>query len=158
MGGAFYLARGLVQTAQQRERAEQIAVEQRERDQRRRQIEAAFHYMERWNNPQFYHVRSAFREILRVGMAETEGTRRVMDRLAADDSLRSNVMDVMNFFEEVAVAIDLQIADEELLRRVFRGILSSLWMTLEPFVNQRRTMLRNPRVFVECEALHKRWA
>lgn len=145
LAGALYLARGLILTAQQRQNAE-----------RQERVKEAFHYMERWNSPHFYHTRTASREILRLGTAE--GAERVKTTLAGDAALRSNAMDVMNFFEEMAIAIDLNIADDQILKRAFRGLVAAHWMTLEPFVNERRRVLGNPKLLIECEALHKRWA
>jgi len=145
LAAAFYLARSIVTAAQHAERTE-----------KRERLKIAFQYMERWNNPHSYHVRNASREILRIGA--TEGTERVRRALSDDAGLRSNVMDVMNFFEEMALAVTLDTADEGTLKQAFQAMFTMHWMTLSPFINERRAVLGKADLLIECEKLHGRWA
>lgn len=145
LAGAFYLARGLILTAQQQEDA-----------MRRKEMENAFRYLERWNNPVFHHLKIAAGRVIEI--QEKQGAEAVTDELNKDAIFRSNVTDVLNFFEEIAIAINSKIVDEKTLRRAYRGLIHMYCMALEDFVVHRRQKFSNPRLFVEVENLHKRWS
>ena len=145
LAGAFYLARGLIVTAQQQEDA-----------MRRKEVENALQCLERWNNPQFHHVKIAAGKVIEILEKQDAGA--VATQVTGDATFRSNVTDVINFFEEMAIAIYSNIADEDTLKRGFRGLVHLYWMALQDFAEQRRQRFSNPRIFIEFENLHKRWS
>ena len=145
LAGAVYLARGLLLTAQQQRDA-----------MRQKELENAFRYLERWNNPQFHHVKMAAGKVIEI--RENQDAQAVTARVTQDDTFRSNVTDVINFFEEMAIANDAKIVDEAMLRRTFRGLVHLYWMALQDFAEQRRQRFNNPRIFREVERLHQRWS
>jgi len=143
--GAIYLARGLILTAQQREDAI-----------RQKKAENAWRYLERWNNPQYHYVKMAGVKVIK--MNETEKAETVTVKINEDGTFRSNVTDLLNFFEEMAIAINMGVADEDTLKRSFRGLLHLYCMALEDFIKQRRSKFNNPRIFLEIENLYTRWS
>jgi transcriptional accessory protein Tex/SPT6 len=143
--GAIYLARGLI-----------LAVQQQEDLMHQKKTENAWRYIERWNNPQYHYVKMAGVKVLK--MNETEKAEIVTVKINEDEAFRSNVTDLLNFFEEMAIAIDMGVADENTLKRAFRGLLHLYCMALQDFVKQRRTKFNNPRILLEIENLYTRWS
>ena len=145
LAGAIYLARGLILTAQQQEDA-----------MRQRKIENAWQYLERWNNPQYHYVKMAGVKVIRIN--ETEKPEAVTAKINEDETFRSNVADLLNFFEEIAIGVSMGAVNEDPLKRAFRGLLNLYCMALQDFIEERRKKFNNPRIYNEIENLHKRWS
>jgi hypothetical protein len=123
---------------------------------RREQIEAdrvhhALQFQAEWINPNFYHAKSKSREVLqhieKNGHANHEY---ITERL-------QNMMDVLNYFETMSIAIDIGHADEKIVKRFFRGMVVEYWQVAEPWIKNRRAEKKNPRLLCEFEKLASRW-
>jgi hypothetical protein len=125
-------------------------------DSRREQIQAerahrALQYIHDWNHPTFYHAKSKGREVLqhfeKLGHGEHDY---VTERI-------QNLMDILNFFESMSLAIQLGHVDGEIAKRFFRGIALEYWQTAKPWIDTRRAGKHNPRLLIEFENLSKLW-
>lgn len=156
LAGAFYLARQLVLTTQQQKVAMQQIKTEQEAAIKQKRLEIALRYLERWNNPQFHHVKIAAGKVLEI--KEKKGEEAVTALLYEDATFRSNVTDILNFFEEIALAIDLEVVDEDTLKRAYSGLVHLYFMALQNFIEKRRNQFTNPLISIEVENLHKRWS
>jgi hypothetical protein len=143
--GAYYVGRALLQTIQQR--SESIT------DQK---IARAFEFHRRWNDPALAQIKANFRELIDSGKAHMPD--HVEELIAADKAKKTAVVEVLNFFEELAIAVHTGVADGDTLYRGFRGPLREYHATLEPWIKQHRSSKKRPTMWIELEKLLEKWA
>jgi hypothetical protein len=155
-GVAFGMAGGVV-AAYYIGRTLQITVNQRDELLDAERVNKAFSYIHRWNATPFddrKHFRALMSKIRHFSPPE------ITKQLDADQADRAIVVDVMNFFEEMSIAINEGLADEETLVKFFRGMLELYYQRFSDWIE----MLRidggghpRPRVYIQVEAVVKRW-
>jgi hypothetical protein len=118
--------------------------------------ENALRYLERWNDPQFCESKVDAEQVIKI--QEKEGTEAVTAKINENDTFKRKVSDILNFFEEIAIAIDSRTVDEEILKKAYRGLLNLYCMALQDFIKDSRRRFGNPRLYIEIENLHKRWS
>ena len=131
-------------------------VEARASQARSARVVAALAYIDRWNAPQFYHCKKNGRAVLDT----FKKTPRVEDQIAYLDGnaeYHANLVDLLNQFESLSIAITKEVVDEETARQFFRSIVGTYWHTTEGYIRKRRADRDNARLFREFEALHERW-
>ncbi len=77
--------------------------------------------------------------------------------LRADPHKRSVVQDVLNHFEELALAVRRGIVDEAVLKDYFRFVVIDYFSVFEDWVRKLRAEARNPAGYAELEWLRDRW-
>jgi len=105
-----------------------------------------------WNNPHFFHAKTNGRQILEYFKKNGH----IDDQkkyIASVPALESNLNDVLNFFEALAVAIALELAEDETAKRFFRSIASQYWNAAEAFIRNKRAERNNARLYQELEWL-----
>lgn len=119
-------------------------------------IQVAFDFINRWNNPQFYHARKEGRAALTTirQLPTTEAQRSWLD----DGEKWSNLIDILNFFESLGIAIRRESADTETAKQFFRHIITGYWQVFEKVIKERRAERSNPRLFIELEWLFNEWS
>ncbi len=118
---------------------------------------AALTFFERWNDPKSYHRKIGARK----GLKAIENLNQNSEFTAYEEKNPDdyqNILDLLNFFEELAVAIRLGLADEEVVKRGFRGPITRTWHRTKKFVESRRSERNNARIWQELEWLSQRWA
>lgn len=110
----------------------------------------AMAYGERWNDATMFHVR----EVCRAALDEVAEGGNIIEVTKGKET---NVSHLLNFFEEIGLAIDDSLADEELLRRQFSGLITPLWRTLFPWVQIRRKKFNDDSLWVKVQWLSERW-
>ena len=120
--------KSLNQTAENFQSTAERADEKLEKSLEQQRLAASFAFMERWNEP-------SFSELIR-------GLGGVFEEVRKPENLeRANpfedkpqylvtIIAVLNFFEEMAIATEKNHADEEVLRKFFRSIVSQSWASL----------------------------
>lgn len=109
----------------------------------------------RWTSPEFFHSRKNGRDILLYFKAHTDLAEQKTH--LADSAKLQNLFDVLNAFETLSVAIQKDIADEEIAKKLFHSVVAEYWHTAEAFVKSRRAERANTRLLAEVEWLFKRW-
>lgn len=120
---------------------------------RDRRISESFRFMERWNSPSLSEIKSKGNALIKEMRDKTDDQKRKM--LEEDLGKRAIMVDIFNFFEEMAIAIKNQIVDERILKDFFRGLISIYFNTAEPWAKSHRTI--QPRALIEVELLSNRW-
>lgn len=120
-----------------------------------RQLDFSFGYMVRWNDPAFSKLKHRWREILEVIRGRSpEDIEKLLNENKED---RTTAVDVLNFFEEMAIAIKFGTADELILREAFHGIIIDYYSTAEPWIERHRAAKARPRFLCELEELRDKW-
>jgi hypothetical protein len=143
MLSAYYIGQGLFQTVTQLEKGLKDA-----------QIITACRFMERWNAPDLAATKGSFRGIIESGKAHDAG---YVQNLLSDDGQRTVVVEVLNFFEEVALSANIGLADDATLSRYFGGALRSYHTTLSPWIQTHRASKARPKMWCEIDNLLHRW-
>lgn len=152
---AYYAAQSLL--AGRDDAAEALVREQQHADHatNKERVETAFDYIRRWNDPLFTRTKRQWRIVLAEARAKPADTWKVLD---ADASKRSIVQDVLNHFEEMALAVRMERADDETLRNYFDHVLIDYYSTFEEWIKKMRIEMHNPTGYAELEALKNRWS
>jgi hypothetical protein len=131
-------------------RHQEIATRREQVDHER--ARGALQFVSDWNSPEFYHAKNKGREVLEYfeknGHTDCEF---IKERL-------QNLVDVLNFFEEMSIAIQLGHVDDTVAKRFFRSIVIHYWQVTEPWIKKRRAAKQNPRLLCEFDTLAKNWS
>jgi hypothetical protein len=82
---------------------------------------------------------------------------RLTEAAMADPEKRQNLFAALNFFEEIALAVNMGLADEEILRRMYRFTVVRGYGSVAPWVKKRRDEAEAPRIWTEVERLYESW-
>ena len=113
----------------------------------------AMRYAERWQDPHMHYGRDTCRKTY-----EMVG-RPAVDIIAFGENSanKTNLTNMLNFFEELSFAVDHSLADEELAREQFSGIISTVFSILKPWIDHVRATRQKPRIWIELESLNTKW-
>ncbi|EHZ7431665.1 DUF4760 domain-containing protein [Vibrio cholerae] len=125
---------------------------------RRERVEYASRYIQKWNEPEFFHrMARLFNDnnvdLIRQLQPASYDAFRVNSKTGFDD-----VVNILNFMEDLAQSIESGLADEYTLRRYFQQPLVETYKILEPFVQITRTQKYNPSAFRSTERLIGSWS
>jgi hypothetical protein len=118
-----------------------------------RQSEAAARLMERWNQPAFIQLRFEWRTLL----SELDDHSDPVQKIGSDLRNRYLVIEMLAFFEEVAIAVDTESANEEMLNRFFGYHIPRAFMLCKPWVDHYRNVAKASDYYCEVDKLVTRW-
>ena len=147
---AYYISRNLATTISQRNQG----IQQRTEELHAAKVSKAFEYIDSWNHPDFHPLKEKWHEIMKSVKAQPQEK---VEETLEDYAKREVVIDVLNFFEGMALAISKGIADDETLRRQFRGSLLEYYLTFEEWIKKYRRDRNRPAGIKELEHLLSRW-
>ena len=81
----------------------------------------------------------------------------VIEYLEGNQKKKTAIVASLNFFEKLAISIDHKLADEDLLKDYFRGIIRNNYHALKGFIELKRKENQNNRIFENFEQLTDRW-
>ncbi|UTW59299.1 DUF4760 domain-containing protein [Kordiimonas sp. SCSIO 12603] len=128
------------------------------RQEKREKVEFASRYIQQWNTPDFFHITSrlfSFEniEFLRALNPESYEDFRSNNKVGFDD-----IVTTLNFIEEMAQAIESNLADEHTLRKYFQRSLIETYLILENFIEITRMFRNHPTAYRSTERLMGQWA
>lgn len=132
------------------------ALESRYEQLRQQRAVAALQFIHMWLNPQFYHAKKNGREVLR-SIKDMKTPEEQYAYVEADKERLANLIDILNFFEALAVGIRTQIVEEDTAKQFFRSMVVEYWNGADSFIKKRRAEKMNSRLSFEMEWLHDRW-
>jgi hypothetical protein len=106
-----------------------------------RRSSAASRFVERYNDPSFAELRKA------VSKASTD------PHTLSPQSVRSS----LNFFEEMALAVNSKEADDAVARGFFFSIAGKFYRAMEEQIVELRKAANQPTAYVQYEKLYRRW-
>jgi hypothetical protein len=114
---------------------------------------AAAKFIERWNTPSLTPIKLQWWTLNHELDQLTPEGRSTM--LAADPPKRMTATEVLNFFEEMAVAVNTTSADEELLKRFFRTIVLAHWARYSYWITEHRKQTETAECLWNCKSLQR---
>lgn len=122
---------------------------------REKKAVAAAKFIERWNHPSYDSIRKACTELnTELDQLSPEARANV---LLQDVTKRRTATELLNFFEEMAVIVNNEALDEDILQRFFRSLVIVYWDRYSYWVAKCRKDKRWPRVFCELEVMATKW-
>jgi hypothetical protein len=142
IGGTFYVAETIREQAGERTRA------------------AAFSFVERWNSPSLFYTRQSWHQITEAFQKKegggAEGVSKLLDE-EGKSQLRHDVRHILNFLEEIAIAIRQDYADEEILKTFFIGVVIRAHEALSVWVPAHRRNTGRPKIWDQFFLLYDSW-
>lgn len=127
---------------------------------RARREERALALISTWNSAHYSTIRS--RSLREVGDAiahkdPAKSAPEVIQELLKNDlDLEEDIVTVMNFLEEVAVSVEMDLADEEILRNYFERIIPRMAYVFGPWIAERRNT-KNKALYTSLTDLANDW-
>ena len=112
----------------------------------------AMRFVERWSADDFAECRNALGR-LRRGKNEEDPTSLIS---SLNSSSKTNLVNLTNYFEQMAISVEMKIVDEVLLRRFLEAIVTEGYPLLEPWIKEVRRKT-NPGAFAAFERVSDRW-
>jgi len=106
---------------------------------------SARRFLERWTDPQFAKYRAAVSKMLHGKDATFE----TLDR--------QTVLAILNFWEEMAIAVLRKEADEAILKDFFYTVALGCYRVAGPWIERNRNELNQPTAYVPFQKLYNRW-
>jgi hypothetical protein len=122
--------------------------------------------IERWNDPspEFELMKDTLRNVYAgtLNLASVMRTRTAAGQIVLPNDMvtRNRVVGLLNYCEEVALAVRTDQADEALVRRILSGVLEMAWDRFEPWIQGERTVLGPPHgdeLYIELQKLVEKW-
>jgi hypothetical protein len=108
-----------------------------------RRSAAASRFVERYNDPSFAELRKVLSAEVYAGTDHTSDPQ--------------GISALLNFFEEMALAVNSKEADEEIARGFFFSVSGKFYRALEQQIVKLRKEGNQPTAFIEYEKLYRRW-
>jgi hypothetical protein len=106
---------------------------------------AARRFLERWTDPQFDEYRKELWKMLHT----TDKTLESMDR--------RKVVTILDFWEELAIAVLRQEADEPILKDFFYSVALLCYRAAASWIVDNRQSLNQPTAYRQFQNLYERW-
>ncbi len=145
---AYYIAKtlNLYLSQEARLRSREAALDEQGKKER------ALHYGARWNDPQMHWARDICRQLYNQ---KTASQAQVLAFIQGKNE--TNITALLNFFEEMAHAIENGLVDEGALKGQFAGHVIGAFQIAKPYVDQLRTQRARPLIWKPLEDLCMRW-
>jgi len=114
--------------------------------------------IERWNRAEMLPFRATLRALTEKRLNPADLARTLGQQLPPDiDGTRANIVTILNFFEEVAIAARTNSANEMRLYEFFDSIVRQTYSHLEDWVRAERKIDNEVHYYSELEALYGKW-
>jgi Domain of unknown function (DUF4760) len=118
-----------------------------------RRTQNAHHLIERWNNADMMSIRLVLLDVMENRLDPKNVTRNdpaILER-------RSHIVTVLNFFEELSIAVIKKTANEDRLKDFFSSIVQQAFAKLEDWIRAERKTDNEPAYYCHFEVLAERW-
>jgi hypothetical protein len=121
--------------------------------------ERADKLIERWNNPALATLKNRLRAVIEQQLNPSDIARNAKGAQLTKDVLeaRADLIGLLGFFEEMALAIKNRTADEGKLRSFFESAVSQSFGNLHEWIQIERKVDNDYSYYVELEWLVQRW-
>lgn len=149
---AVYALRGIEQSA--------VAQElDRQQNKEAQLIDRTLPYIARWNDPQYWQARKTASEfnLLRNNQIINNEEQFLKDYLHKNTDAKQELLNILNFLEEVSLGLQKGIFKEDLLYDYYRGIICDFCKTFHYLIKQRREEKNNQKIFKALTDLYEKW-
>lgn len=131
-------------------------VHQRSDQLHQERVARAFEFLRCWNDPNLAEMRGIWRSVVREASGKTDHD--VVAIFKRDAATKTAVSDILNFFEEMAYAARVGVADITTLKKTMKSVVVHYWSISDAFIEQHRTDKSQPSAHEHFEWLAKKWA
>ena len=150
---ALYTARVLQFTMNSQIAAEARLMQKESQLEVRHLQDSAAEFGRRWTDASMFHIRKQCKIII----DRREKPYEVLNEIKKSDDTQTNVGNVLNFLEELALSVNSRRCDGETAKKLFCGIVVNIWHATEPWVKEQRTTRGRAQLWSEFEALYHQW-
>lgn len=122
-------------------------------------LNRTFAYPARWGDPSWAPARNAVAGLLRKcqGKPEAERLSLIQQALDKTPALERDIIAFLNFLEELALAVNLGLVDEKIVKRFYRTTVVRTYRALAPWVKIHRDERETETIFWEVQSLYEEW-
>lgn len=123
-------------------------------------IQAAERFIERWNKPDLRAMIDRTRSFVEgtIDSAQFGKPTFVSSKASQQDAqLRSDMIMILGFFEEIAIAVKTRSADEDRLKMFFLAVIPGGYDGFQGFILCERKQDKDSDYYIETQRLVERW-
>jgi len=117
-------------------------------------IDNSFKYIERWDGSLILEARKYTRELL--ASADETAQNKILQEIRDKPELKSSIVTVFNFWQEMYLSIEHGRVDETILKRGFSEAYKKFYSTFKCWREEHIKKV-DQKGYVDLESLHKRW-
>jgi len=122
----------------------------------------AFALVARWNSPDMFHARRSWHKVSEVFQKpEAAGGGAAGVKLLLlnpqEERANHNIRYLLNFYEEIAMAVKHSHADEQLLQSFFKSIIARAREAFAEWIPEHRRITGRPDIWDQFDWLCQRW-
>jgi len=118
-------------------------------------VNKAFYFFRRWNDSSFSTTVTKWIKVKEK--LSGKSTKEIVVLLDTDNDTRTTVMAMLNFFEELALASAMGLADDEMLKRFFRTLAIDTFELTSGWITEFRLKNNRDSIWREFQALYHQW-
>ncbi|MGK7949681.1 MAG: DUF4760 domain-containing protein [Xenococcaceae cyanobacterium] len=122
-------------------------------------IDRTIECINRWNDPNFFDAKKNTDKIydLVKGKSDSEYAKIVRQELDENLDLRRDIIEILNFLEQLSIYIDEQLVEENLLHEFFVDIVVKYGKTFKLWIVERRNEAGTDRIYEHFTAIYDKW-
>jgi Domain of unknown function (DUF4760) len=115
----------------------------------------ALNIISEWNKPEMTKIANTLKLLFDdfVGKKNSE----FIQKIQTEADVRFSVIAILNYFEKIGAAVSFEVADENLLKDYFLGLVNGFWHGLNEYIIVRRKEREDDDIFIQFEQLYKKW-
>lgn len=155
----FGVAAGIVSALYVGDNINNAAAARREEEELRK-TDRALKYISKWNDPSFYMVRDVVSSITPIIKQEDDAnkhSRLVYDHVCENYSLDQKVNDILNFLEEISIAVNKDLVNQDLIKEFFSFIFERYAFVFAYYINEKRRLRNNTSMYKNFTELNDKW-
>jgi len=124
-----------------------------------KKIDRTLRYIQIWNDPSYFSVRQIAAKIhkeLKPLLDDTESNE-YMNQIYADAQKKQEIVNILNFLEEMSMCVHFGLVDEKSLKEFYRYIVCTYCDTFTLFVHRSRKERNNPKLYIHLTELCEQW-
>lgn len=123
-----------------------------------KKIDRTLRYIQIWNDPSYFTVRKIAAEIYNdLKNLDPQKRTDYINKLYGDADKKQEIVNVLNFLEEMSMCVYLGLVDETILKEFYRYIVGTYYATFKLFIDLSRSDKNNERLYINLTNLCARW-
>lgn len=123
-----------------------------------KKIDRTLRYIQIWNDPSYFSVRQIAAKIHKdLKPLDDTKSNEYMNQIYADAEKKQEIVNILNFLEEMSMCVHFGLVDEKSLKEFYRYIVCTYCDTFTLFVHRSRKERNNPKLYIHLTELCEQW-
>ncbi|NJS11836.1 MAG: DUF4760 domain-containing protein [Microcoleus sp. CSU_2_2] len=123
-----------------------------------KKIDRTLRYIQIWNDPSYFSVRQIAAKIHKdLKPLDDTKSNEYMNQIYADTEKKQEIVNILNFLEEMSMCVHFALVDEKSLKEFYRYIVCTYYDTFTLFVHRSRKERNNPKLYIHLTELSEQW-